>query len=49
MTTLRELSMLHLMNSITDEPEWYTKVHYSISIPQTFPLRLFFTGLRFID
>ncbi|PPQ85700.1 hypothetical protein CVT26_005856, partial [Gymnopilus dilepis] len=27
MTTLRELSMLHLMNSITDEPEWYTKIN----------------------
>ncbi|PPQ76533.1 hypothetical protein CVT24_010932 [Panaeolus cyanescens] len=32
LTTLRELSMMHFMNAITDKPDWHIKVHDDIII-----------------
>ena len=26
LTTLREFTMLHIMNAVTDKPDWHTKV-----------------------
>jgi hypothetical protein len=28
LTTLREFTMLHIMNELTDKPNWYTKASY---------------------
>jgi len=37
LTTLREFTMLHIMNAVTDKPDWNTKVRViSISCNHTF-------------